>query len=142
MSTTLFPKGIPEIDAYLSSLDSRYGSRGRLDCLFQVCTTRGPLVACGKPCCGPQHPAKNVLILAQNWLLCGGSCWISAYLSLKLDIVTKIYGHISKMSSASCLPPAPLTRGFALAPYKGHRPQTELWPTTSVPDLFMALAFK
>jgi len=52
----------------------------------------------GNPGCSLPHPAKNVLILAQKWLIVN-----SFFLdfSLKLDINTKIYGRIGKMSSAS-----------------------------------------
>ena len=47
--------------------------------------------------CGPwnakMRPAQNVLIWAQKWLSCVGSCCISAYFSLKLDINANILNN-------------------------------------------------
>ena len=66
---------------------------------------------------------QNVLILAQNWFSFVGSCWISAYFSLKLNINANIYSRrpISKMLSGS--------RGRGFAPWP---PEHGLCPWTAM----------
>ena len=47
---------------------------------------RGLLAIRGKLGCGPPHPAQNVLIFAQKWLLCVGNATMLHFSILQLKV--------------------------------------------------------